>query len=183
MALQTLALVDQNGLLAELIDVHEWAEPYRDMPLAGAHFHAVSGSLPRHPVWRACLPHPLAQRRDQGVRRWRAGVPLPRRPLAAGGRALSLRDVEGRHRQRRIGGTPVFRRPEPYREPPRRAVRRAGRIRESVRELVSQADMLDHINRDDLRGRRHQQRPTALPAARQERARCSVHRAGEHRPH
>lgn len=31
--LQTLALVDQNGMLAELIDVHEWAEPYRDMPL------------------------------------------------------------------------------------------------------------------------------------------------------
>ena len=32
--LRTMALVDQNGLLAELIDVHEWAEPYRDMPLA-----------------------------------------------------------------------------------------------------------------------------------------------------
>lgn len=32
--LQTLALVDQDGYLAELIDVHEWAEPYRDMPLA-----------------------------------------------------------------------------------------------------------------------------------------------------
>ncbi len=31
--LQTLALVDRDGLLAELIDVHEWAEPYRDMPL------------------------------------------------------------------------------------------------------------------------------------------------------
>lgn len=32
--LHTLALVDQDGLLAELIDVREWAEPYRDMPLA-----------------------------------------------------------------------------------------------------------------------------------------------------
>jgi hypothetical protein len=32
--LRTLALVDQNGLLAELIDVREWAEPYREMPLA-----------------------------------------------------------------------------------------------------------------------------------------------------
>jgi hypothetical protein len=32
--LRTLALVDQNGRLAELIDVHDWAEPYRDMPLA-----------------------------------------------------------------------------------------------------------------------------------------------------
>jgi DisA bacterial checkpoint controller nucleotide-binding len=31
--LQTLALVDRDGLLAELIDVHQWAEPYRDMPL------------------------------------------------------------------------------------------------------------------------------------------------------
>lgn len=31
--LQTLALVDQQGLLAELIDVHEWAAPYRDLPL------------------------------------------------------------------------------------------------------------------------------------------------------
>jgi hypothetical protein len=32
--LRTMALVDQNGALAELIDVHEWAEPYREMPLA-----------------------------------------------------------------------------------------------------------------------------------------------------
>jgi hypothetical protein len=32
--LRTLALVDQDGLLAELIDVHQWAEPYREMPLA-----------------------------------------------------------------------------------------------------------------------------------------------------
>ena len=32
--LRTMALVDQNGMLAELVDVHEWAEPYRDMPLA-----------------------------------------------------------------------------------------------------------------------------------------------------
>lgn len=31
--LQTLALVDQNGFLAELIDVREWAAPYRDLPL------------------------------------------------------------------------------------------------------------------------------------------------------
>jgi hypothetical protein len=31
--LQTLALVGRDGLLAELIDVHEWTEPYRDMPL------------------------------------------------------------------------------------------------------------------------------------------------------
>jgi hypothetical protein len=32
--LQTLALVDQNGMLAELIDVQEWSKPYQDMPLA-----------------------------------------------------------------------------------------------------------------------------------------------------
>ena len=32
--LRTLALVDKDGLLAELIDVHEWTEPYREMPLA-----------------------------------------------------------------------------------------------------------------------------------------------------
>ena len=32
--LRTMALVDQDGLLAELIDVHEWAQPYHDMPLA-----------------------------------------------------------------------------------------------------------------------------------------------------
>jgi DisA bacterial checkpoint controller nucleotide-binding len=32
--LRTLALVDQDGMLAELIDLHEWTEPYRDMPLA-----------------------------------------------------------------------------------------------------------------------------------------------------
>jgi len=32
--LHTLALVDQDGLLAELIDVREWTQPYREMPLA-----------------------------------------------------------------------------------------------------------------------------------------------------
>jgi len=32
--LRTLALVDQDGMLAELIDLREWTEPYRDMPLA-----------------------------------------------------------------------------------------------------------------------------------------------------
>ncbi len=32
--LQTLALVDQDGMLAELIDVREWSAPYREMPLA-----------------------------------------------------------------------------------------------------------------------------------------------------
>jgi len=32
--LRTLALVDQDGLLAELIDVQTWTEPYREMPLA-----------------------------------------------------------------------------------------------------------------------------------------------------
>ena len=31
--LQTLALVDQEGRLSELVDVQEWAEPYRDLPL------------------------------------------------------------------------------------------------------------------------------------------------------
>jgi hypothetical protein len=31
--LQTLALVDQNGMLAEIVDVQEWAEPYIDIPL------------------------------------------------------------------------------------------------------------------------------------------------------
>jgi hypothetical protein len=31
--LQTLALVDRNGLLAEIVDVEQWAEPYSGMPL------------------------------------------------------------------------------------------------------------------------------------------------------
>jgi hypothetical protein len=31
--LRTLALVDQQGLMSELIDIQEWAQPYRDMPL------------------------------------------------------------------------------------------------------------------------------------------------------
>lgn len=31
--LQTLALVDQNGLLSEIVDVEQWAKPYSDIPL------------------------------------------------------------------------------------------------------------------------------------------------------
>jgi len=31
--LQTLALVDQNGFLAEIVDVEEWAQAYADIPL------------------------------------------------------------------------------------------------------------------------------------------------------
>src|SRR5215471_6857614 len=31
--LQTLALVDQNGFLAEIVDVEEWARPFADIPL------------------------------------------------------------------------------------------------------------------------------------------------------
>jgi len=31
--LRTLALVDRDGRLADLIDIQEWTEPYRDMPL------------------------------------------------------------------------------------------------------------------------------------------------------
>ncbi len=31
--LQTLALVDRKGILAELIDIREWSAPYNDMPL------------------------------------------------------------------------------------------------------------------------------------------------------
>jgi hypothetical protein len=32
--LQTLALVDRDGFLAELIDIRDWAEPYAEMPFA-----------------------------------------------------------------------------------------------------------------------------------------------------
>ena len=31
--LQTLALVDEDGFLAEIVDVEQWAEPYSDIPL------------------------------------------------------------------------------------------------------------------------------------------------------
>jgi hypothetical protein len=31
--LQTIALVDQNGRFAELVDIQEWARPYADLPL------------------------------------------------------------------------------------------------------------------------------------------------------
>ena len=31
--LQTLALVDENGFLAEIVDVEEWAQPYSNIPL------------------------------------------------------------------------------------------------------------------------------------------------------
>lgn len=47
--LRTLALVDRDGLLAELIDIHQWTEPYRDMPLAvppaGKYAHHARATL------------------------------------------------------------------------------------------------------------------------------------------
>ena len=143
--LRTLALVDQNGMLAELIDVHEWSEPYRDMPLGRAAVGDVHRSLPRDVVRRPHLPDPVAQRRDQDLRRRRAGVPLHRRQMAAGGRASSLRTVEERHRQCGTGRAPVRGGAEPYREPARRAVRRARQSRVGVAIWYLKPDLLDHL--------------------------------------
>ena len=86
-------------------------------------------SLPGHLVRRAHLPDPLAQRRDQDLFRWRAGVPLHRRQMAAGGCAASLWIVEEGDRQCGTGGTAVRGGAESDRKPARRAVRRARRTR------------------------------------------------------
>ena len=58
--LRTMALVDQNGLLAELIDVHEWARALSRYAAGRAAVGHVHRSCARHLVRWACLPGALA---------------------------------------------------------------------------------------------------------------------------
>jgi hypothetical protein len=145
--LQTLALVDQNGSLSELIDVHEWTEPYRDMPLP-----VPTSTLYReHCRATLCGGHVCLILSPNGeIKVYADGVPVFR---FLDGR---WRLVDARYRyemwKEAIGSTELaeclFSVALNLTESRRGALFVVLDERKSVSELVSQADMLDHINSD-----------------------------------
>jgi hypothetical protein len=145
--LRTLALVDQNGLLAELIDVHEWAEPYRDMPLpvppAAAYADHCRATL--------CGGHICLILSPNGeIKIYSDGVPVFR--FIDG----KWRLVDARHRYEMwstaIGNTELAERlftvALNLTESRRGALFVVLDQRESADMLVSQPDLLDHHHRD-----------------------------------
>ena len=58
---------DQNGFLAEVVDVQEWARAYADIPVP-VPSGALSNSQPGHIVWRACLHDPDSEWGDEDHR-------------------------------------------------------------------------------------------------------------------
>ena len=146
--LRTLALVDQNGLLAELIDVHEWAEPYRDMPLAVP----APVSYSDHCRATLCGGHICLILSPNGeIKIYSDGVPIFR--FIDG----KWRLVDARHRygmwKKAIGNAALAERlfevALNLTESRRGALFVVLDNRESASELVSQPDLLDHLNHDD----------------------------------
>ena len=146
--LRTLALVDQNGLLAELIDVHEWAEPYRDMPLAVP----APASYKDHCRATLCGGHVCLILSPNGeIKIYSDGVPIFH--FIDG----KWRLVDARHRygmwKKAIGNAELAERlfevALNLTESRRGALFVVLDNRESVSELVSQPDLLDHLNHDD----------------------------------
>jgi hypothetical protein len=149
--LRTIALVDQNGLLAELVDVHEWAEPYREMPLAVPPAAAYAD----HCRATLCGGHICLILSPNGeIKIYSDGVPVFR--FIDG----SWRLVDARHRyglwKNAIGNAELAERlfavALNLTESRRGALFVVLDDRESERVLVSQADLLDNLNRDNSDG-------------------------------
>ena len=147
--LQTLALVDQNGLMAELVDVHEWAAPYHDMPLAVP----TSTRYSDHCRATLCGGHICLILSPNGeIKVYADGVPVFR---FLEGR---WRLVDARYRYdiwKQAVGNPrlaelLFTAALNLTESRRGALFVVLEDRESARHLVSQADMLDHAAPDDF---------------------------------
>ncbi len=147
--LRTLALVDQNGLLAELIDVHDWAEPYRDMPLAVP----PSAQYTDHCRATLCGGHICLILSPNGeIKIYSDGVPVFR--FIDG----KWRLVDARYRydvwKKTIGNAALAERlftvALNLTESRRGALFVVLDNRESANMLVSQPDLLDHLNHDDL---------------------------------
>jgi hypothetical protein len=145
--LRTIALVDQNGLLAELVDVHEWAEPYREMPLAVP----PSAAYADHCRATLCGGHICLILSPNGeIKIYSDGVPVFR--FIDG----TWRLVDARHRyslwKKAIGNAELAERlftvALNLTESRRGALFVVLDDRESARVLVSQPDLLDHLNRD-----------------------------------
>jgi len=146
--LRTIALVDQNGMLAELVDVHEWAEPYRDMPLAVP----PSAAYADHCRATLCGGHICLILSPNGeIKIYSDGVPVFR--FIDG----TWRLVDARHRyglwKKAIGNAELAERlftvALNLTESRRGALFVVLDDRESVGMLVSQPDLLDHLNRDN----------------------------------
>ena len=146
--LRTLALVDQSGLLAELVDVHEWAEPYRDMPLAVP----TSANYTDHCRATLCGGHICLILSPNGeIKIFSDGVPVFR--FIDG----KWRLVDARHRyglwKKAIGNAALAERlfavALNLTESRRGALFVVLDNKESVSQLVSQPDLLDHLNHDD----------------------------------
>ncbi len=147
--LRTLALVDQDGLMAELIDVHEWSEPYRDMPLAVP----PSAAYTDHARATLCGGHICLILSPNGeIKIYSDGVPVFR--FIDG----KWRLVDARHRyevwRKAIGNTELAERlfsvALNLTESRRGALFVVLDDRETAKLLVSQADMLDHLSDDGL---------------------------------
>jgi hypothetical protein len=149
--LRTLALVDQNGTLAELIDVHEWTEPYRDMPLAVP----TASSYTDHCRATLCGGHICLILSPNGeIKIYSDGVPVFR--FIDG----KWRLVDARHRyglwKQAIGNAELAERlfgvALNLTESRRGALFVVLDKRESVSQLVSQPDLLDHLQDDAVDG-------------------------------
>jgi hypothetical protein len=147
--LRTMALVDQNGFLAELIDVHEWAEPYRDMPLAVP----PSTMYVDHARATLCGGHVCLVLSPNGeIKVYNDGVPVFR--FIDG----KWRLVDARHRygmwKDAIGNAELAERlfsvALNLTESRRGALFVVLDDDESAHALVSQPDLLDHLNHDDV---------------------------------
>ena len=147
--LRTLALVDGDGMLAELIDVHEWSEPYRDMPLAVP----PSAAYTDHCRATLCGGHICLILSPNGeIKIYADGVPVFR--FIDG----KWRLVDARHRyglwKNTIGNAQLAERlfevALNLTESRRGALFVVLDDRASAAKLVSQADMLDHLNHDGL---------------------------------
>ncbi len=146
--LRTLALVDQDGLLSELIDVHEWAQPYREMPLAVP----PSAEYVDHARATLCGGHVCLILSPNGeIKIYSDGVPVFR--FIDG----KWRLVDARHRyglwKNAIGNTELadrlFTVALNLTESRRGALFVVLDNADSVQGLVSQPDLLDSLNYDD----------------------------------
>jgi hypothetical protein len=147
--LRTVALVDQDGLLAELVDIREWANPYREMPLAVP----PTARYADHARATLCGGHVCLILTPNGeIRIYSDGVPIFR--FIDG----KWRLVDARHRyelwKKAIGNGQLAERlfsvalnmVEGRRGALFVVLDKAG----SAQALVSQADLLDHLNSDGL---------------------------------
>jgi len=145
--LQTLALVDKDGHLAELIDVHEWAEPYRDLSPAVPSATAYEA----HARATLCGGHICLILSPNGeIKIYSDGIPVFR--FIDG--KWRLMDARYRYEMWKKAAGNVELAERLFRVAMNLAETRRGALfvvlddHESVRHLVTQSDLLDHVNHE-----------------------------------